>query len=428
MSTYTNPPTGTSNSPPEFRTIGFPRSSDGATAAPGETKPSAAPRAAPPRPLPKRPKGRWFVSAVILSIVFFVSRTVWNEFLAFQAYGEIEGRVLTLSPIASGTLTSIHVRDGEFVQAGQLLAFLENHDLERERIKLRGDMAIALASLQVKIAEIDSFQQGRAAESLEREAEYYKRLGELHNKQAKLVELKHTYEQNLRLKESNAISDSEAILVQTSYEGLAAEITELESSLQKLRESVIDADQLSTSSLVQSELARLRSLQADMEKLCSFETAGEIRAPAAGRIIRRAHFTGEYVRPSDIVFELLEEGSLAAVLYVTQARGNQFQPGQVVDLMVQPYADPQSFVVSRIGERMVHPPISINRYYRTNQILLPVHVVPTTQTLSSSRHELLSWIGAEVALPTFGATRTTEQMPTNQDARTLAQRKRPAGI
>lgn len=428
MSSFTNPPNaGTANSGGEFRAIGFPRSPSETPPQAGtkDPKPSAPPNraAAHPKPLPKRPKGRWFVTTVILSIVLFVVRTVWCEFLAYQAFGEIEGRVLALSPIASGTLTAIHVRDGEYVQAGQLLAFLENHDLERERLKLRGDMAIALAGLQVKLAEVESFQQGRASESLEREAEYYKRLGELHTKQSRLAELKHTYEQNLRLRESNAISENEAFVVQTSYEGLTAEITDLESSLQKLRASLIDADQLNSSSLVNAELARLRALQADFEKVSTLETAGEIRAPAAGRIIRRAHFTGEYVRPADVVFELLEEGSLAAVLYVAQACGDQFQPGKTIELVVQPHAERQSFVVSRVGDRMAHPPVSISRYYRTNQSLLPVYAVPTTQTLTSSGGGKLAWLGAEVALPTFESWKWSKTPPADVSKRFLATKR-----
>lgn len=390
------------------RSVGFPRSgyvvpTRGASAATSKASVgSKVAVVAPPKPLAKRPKGRWFISLVILSIMAFAIRTVWCEFIRYQAYGQIEGRVIRLSPITSGVITSIVVRDGDQVQPGELLATIENFELKRDREKLESELQIARVNLEIRLAEIKASRRLALSDCVRREVEYYELLGDLHNRQAQIEQLRQVFESRQQLRANNAVSESEFVAAKAAYDGQKSQIAEMKSAVETLHSAIRELTIDNSPDLIGGELARLRAIQLKQHQNDELREAFEVRAPAAGRIVRRNHFSGEFVRPESVLFELLEEGSLSAVLFFPQNKAASVRVGDEVKVVVQPNDEYQRFVISRVADQVVQPPPSLMRLYQANQALVPVYAVPVAASRKGFEDDSIAWIGAVVALPRFG--------------------------
>ena len=83
-----------------------------------------------------------------------------------------------------------------------------------------------------------------------------------------------------------------------------------------------------------------------------------------------------HARAGDVLISFLEEGSLQIVLYVPQPKSASFQPGNALDMVLDPYPERLQGTISRLGDQMEPAPEQIKRYYAAGQKLLPVHVQP----------------------------------------------------
>ena len=85
-----------------------------------------------PSPLPKRPKGRFFVGSMLLTLIAGFVYSIRSAFFSVAAHGVIEGRKLEICSLESSIIRTIHVHDGEFVRQGDPLVTLKSksHDCE----------------------------------------------------------------------------------------------------------------------------------------------------------------------------------------------------------------------------------------------------------------------------------------------------------
>ena len=120
---------------------------------PGHTVPSPA-VAVRPTPLPKRPKGRVLVSTLLICLCGGGLIAFWNALFRCEAYGSITGRIIDVSSPWHGVLQSLHVREGQAVRQGQLLATVRSHDLELQLARVGDEIQIAQATLDSQIAEL----------------------------------------------------------------------------------------------------------------------------------------------------------------------------------------------------------------------------------------------------------------------------------
>src|SRR5947209_6164523 len=124
--------------------VGFPR----------QPAPSAQTPAARPTPLPRRPKGRWFVGVLLLGACGVTVYHVWNAFFRYRAHGTITGRVVELSPPWEGVAAQFHVREGDAVRQGQLLLTLESAELRDRHARLGDEIRTAQAELEAETVKL----------------------------------------------------------------------------------------------------------------------------------------------------------------------------------------------------------------------------------------------------------------------------------
>jgi multidrug resistance efflux pump len=358
-------------------------------------------------PLKKQAKGRWFISCVIGSFLGFIGYTLWNELGRYQAFGEIEGTIIHVAPFAAGRITSVEVDEGDYVQAGQLLAVVDARELQMNLQKLRGEFQIALSNLSVRIAEVRERSQTLASEHTDRRAEYFKLLGDFHDKQAKLEELSRTFEANQSLRQSNSVSTNEFLASKSAHEGLKLQIADLQSAISTLEPIVNGHVENFESELLQTEQSGVNAIQSELAELQRLLDASRIVAPVAGRIIKRNCHPGEYVAPSQPMLELLKAGSVKGIVYLPQPKARLLKVGDTVAMEIVPLGKRQVFRVERISPELSRAPAALQSNYRAFKGLARVHTIPLEEIVDQStraRHaasDLSSWIGAELVLPRF---------------------------
>lgn len=107
-----------------------------------------------PAPLPKRPKGQWFVGLLLAALTGVVSYSVWNTYFRYEAYGTLAGSVVQSAPAIEGELAYLHVREGDAVRQGDPLYTIDSIELQHRYAQLGDELRTAQAELQSQAANL----------------------------------------------------------------------------------------------------------------------------------------------------------------------------------------------------------------------------------------------------------------------------------
>lgn len=360
---------------------------------------ASAPATRPP-PMPKRPKGRFLIASFLIGIGLLGATTLFNATLRFEAYGVVSGAVVDVSPPWSGVVTSIHVREGDEVQQGQLLANVDNLELQRQHAKLGDEIRIEQAAMEAAVADIRLETQLRTDQQLRVQADYWELYSTFLFEQYELVVLT---DRRVRLEalvkiDRTPITAAELRASRAKETGQRDKLDKLCQAVQELkrRADEFPLDREYDRDRLRPHQRRLEQLQSQLNQSRELLRRGEIRAPDSGRILKVRRFAGEFTPEGESAFEILVDGSLGATLYVPQGDSAWYQPGKVLDVAIVPNRQLTRCEVVRIGDQLEPPPKNLEPYYRKDQRLLPVTMRPVR---GNSEPEILK-LGAEVGLPT----------------------------
>ena len=370
----------------------------------GETGPVRAARLASaqapvsrPTPMPKRPKGRLLIGTFLVVAAGFGATTVWNSLLRYQAYGGVTGRVVELSAPWGGVLQSIHVREGDAVRQDQLLATVVNPELDRQVDAKRDELRVAQATLDAQVSELRFQAQLRNENQHHAVAEYYELWGQLLQEQSMLADMVAKLQRLADPSQQALVSAQSLDELRHDEAGQRAKVEKLSEAVRKLgaivEESETGAEEFH--SQLKPFALRIESLQNEIVRLRETVSLGAIRSPVNGRVIKVGRFTGEFSDPEFPIFEVLVDGSVEAVLYVSQKDASHFHEGQVLELDVPPASARATCVVIRIADQYEPVPKSIEIHYRRDEKLLPIYARP----LEGSQDAAALRLGGEVRLP-----------------------------
>lgn len=350
-----------------------------------------------PTPMPKRPKGRFLVGTFLVLVVGFGGMTVWNSLFRYQAFGAVTGRVVELSAPWGGVLQTIHVREGETVRQDQLLATVVNPELDRQVDSKRDELRIAQAMLDAQVSELRFQSQRRDDDQHRSLAEYYELWGQLLQEQSTLDDFVAKRERSDDVSGVELVAKSKLEELRFVEEGQRAKVEKLAEAVRKLR-TIVEQSKTGSEELyaqIKPFALRIEALQNEIGRLRETASLGAIRAPVNGRVIKVHRFTGEYSDPEFPIFEVLVDGSVEAVLFVSQKDSSQFFEGQLLKLDVPPATAKAKCVVVRIADQYEPVPKSIEIHYRRDEKLLPIYARP----LEGSKDSAILRLGGEVRLP-----------------------------
>jgi multidrug resistance efflux pump len=380
----------------------------------GFPRQAAAPAAVRPTPLPQRPKGRWFVSALVLGCFTFGVYHVWNSFFRYRAYGTVTGRTVQLSPSWDGVIRYVHVREGESVQQGQLLLSLDNITLRQRCAQLGDELQVAQATLEAEVSKlkwqtVSSLDQGKGAV-----AYYYEALGNLLQEQANLEYMDNSLQRARSMQLQRAISDEQIDQLRCNRKGQEAKIAKLKEGLADLkkradqteiwtRKAAPERDGLAELGKDQFKptLARIAALQAERARIQEQLDHGNIRAPTNGLVTKIHRFAGEQAKGSEPVLSMLEDGSLQVVLYLPQDASALLEVNEEIAVILEACPEPLVCTATRLGDQCEPAPEQIKRHYAQGQKLLPVYLEPKDKVAPWMALRVESVVKLPYAIPGF---------------------------
>lgn len=369
------------------------RSDSGLTrpAARGATAQTPATR---PTPMPKRPKGRLLVGVFLLLICGTGAATIWNSVFRYQAYGAVTGRVVELCAPWGGVLQTVHVREGDVVLQGQLLATVVNPELDRQIAAKLDELSVAQATLDSRVSQLRYQTRQQDDGALKTFTEYKRMRGDLREQQQLLAGYIASREKAESLVTQNLITQEALDELRVKEKAAQAKSDELVDAVRAL-EQELDKKAPELQDQLKPDVAKIEAVQNEIGRLQDTSRLGEIRAPVNGRVINVHRFTGEYSDPEFPIFDIVVDGSVEAILYVSQKHSQAFHEGLIVELDVPPSKYPAKCRVVRIADRYETVPKNIELHYRREEKLLPIYLQP----LAGAEHAEKLRLGSEVRLP-----------------------------
>jgi HlyD family secretion protein len=302
-----------------------------------------------------------------------------NLTIVVSANGTVQPeRSVNVSPKTSGVLKQLLVKEGDLVRAGQVVAYMDNSNLQGQLLQARGNLAAAEANLNKVIAGSRSQDiAGATAQVDEAQASLQKliagnRAQDIAQAQANLNKVQATYRQaeedlhrNQKLQAAGAISQQALSLARSNRDSAQAQVEQAQQALNLLKAGSRPEDIAQARSILHQRQATLNLLKAgsrpeDIAQARAQVMAAEgavaiverniddtvIRAPFAGIIARKYADPGAFVTPttagsavtsatSSSILSLASTNEIVA--QVAEASISQIQIGQVAKIQVDAY-------------------------------------------------------------------------------------------
>nr|WP_314119794.1 HlyD family efflux transporter periplasmic adaptor subunit [uncultured Campylobacter sp.] len=251
------------------------------------------------------------LTALAAAIYFNLDR---REEVAHKAYGIIDIRQSSLSFERSGRISALYRDEGDFVQAGDVLAALDTADLSFQR--------------QVQIARCDGLkfslqklQSGFRSEEIEMAAANVSAL----QNALQLATL--TNERLKSLGKTNSASKQQIDEAFYSMKRTQAQLQSAQANLRQLQSGYRGED-------VGAARANLASCEENLKYLYyQIETQSVLKAPFSGQIRARLKELGDISIPSVGVFELSEVKNKRAKFYLSENQLRFLRAGQSVRII-----------------------------------------------------------------------------------------------
>ncbi len=262
--------------------------------------------------------------------------------ITVAANGTVEAEQLTnVSPKTADRLERVIVVEGDAVEAGQVLAYMDDSDLQGQLIQAEGQLAETRANLAMLIAGNRPQEIAQAEANLARAATSFSQA-----------------EEDLRryevLYEQGAVSAQETTSYRTARDTAQAEVKSAQQALN-----------LSQSGSRQEEIAQAAATVTQAEgALTTIATQMAdtvIRAPFGGIVTARYADPGDFVSPSTAASETSSSSSSSilslasnyqVVANVAETDIAQIQTGQLVNIQADAYPDQQfEGTVAQVAEQ-----------------------------------------------------------------------------
>ncbi len=285
-------------------------------------------------------------------------QTWWENLHLFSSpasnywQGYIEGELIWLSPLTvSGQLKQVNVKQGQSVQAGELLFSVvdENEQLNMQQADAK------LRAAQAKLADAKKGQ--RPLELAEIQARIAQTEADLAFALTELKRSETLYKKQMIQQE---IVDSQASTVQKNRSRLA----ELQAQLQVAQlGGRVDA--------LQALQAEVETAQKAVEQAQWRLTQTQVNAPQTGKIVEVVHYTGEWVNAGSPVLALLPPQQLKLRFFVPESALGSLQTGRSVQFECDSCAKNLVATISYISPKAEYtPPVIYSQQTRTKLVYM----------------------------------------------------------
>lgn len=361
-------------------------------------------------PTPSMPQGvsrRWPLVLLLALAVVAIAVLIGRPFLApavadgiINLSGRIEGDQSTIAPRTGGRILEIHVREGDTIQANDLIAVLGDEQLRAREAAAEAALAqaearaasardqIAVLQAQLMQTELRTTQSRTDADGRVRQAESELAAAEAQLAQQQALHRLALFDKDAytRLAKSGAVSERQSLQAVSAADQQASAVAAAERHVDAARAAVATVRaNLATPEIraaettavqrqiaqqhaeVSSATAQIAHARAQLAEAQANRQDLTIRAPFAGTIVTRMAEPGEIVSAGMPIVTLVDLGSVYLRGYVPEGRIGLVKAGQSARVYLDSSPDePVEAVVSRIDPQATFTPE--NTYFREDRV------------------------------------------------------------
>ncbi|AFY35958.1 efflux RND transporter periplasmic adaptor subunit [Calothrix sp. PCC 7507] len=234
---------------------------------------------------------------------------------------------VNVSPKTSGVLKQLLVKEGDFVKPGQILAYMDNSNIQGQLLQARGNLAAAQANLNKVIAGNRSQDIAGSTANLNKVQATYRQAAE-------------DLRRNQKLQAQGAISQQALSLARSTSDSAQAQVEQSQQALNLLKAGSRPEDIAQARAQVMAAQGAVTIAQRNIDDTV-------IRAPFAGIIARKYADPGAFVTPttagsavtsatSSSILALASTNEIVA--QVAEASIAQIRVGQIAVIKVDAYS------------------------------------------------------------------------------------------
>jgi HlyD family secretion protein len=365
--------------------------------------PSSPPQSEPP---PARSRKPVIILAAVVLVVAAV--VVWRAFFATPAIpdsivalsGRIEGDDSAVASKTTGRILEVRVREGDTVNAGDIIATLDDAQISAREDQARSALAQAEAKGAAARDQIGVLQQQLLQNRLQVGQSKFDTEGHIKQAQADLAAAQSDLAQQqaayniaafdkdayTRLAKSGAVSERQGLQAAATADQQAAAVTAAKRRVEAAQAVLTTAQSTlsnpaireSQVSLVQSQIAAQQSeaasaaaqtqqVEAQLAEAEANRSDLTVRAPFSGTVVTRAAEPGEVINTGTAIITLLDLNKIYLRGFVPEGQIGEVKVGQSARIYLDSNPkQPVDATVSRIDPQATFTPE--NTYFRDDRI------------------------------------------------------------
>lgn len=265
------------------------------------------------------------------------------------------------SPRTGLQITQLLVEEGEMVQAGQLLAQLDQSTLNAELLQAQAQVSQA----QARLAELKA---GARTEEIQQAREQINQAkASLERSRVDLTLAEQRLKRNQDLYKEGAIAADNLDETRNRRDAAAASVSQNQANLREAEQRLKEIQRGTRPETLAQATAQLQQAQAQVKLVQTRLQETRIVAPRAGKVIEKLAQVGDLTAPSQPLFTLMEAGQLELQAKIPETQLTQVQVGQAVTITAD--SNPNLKLTGKIQE--IVPTVDQQSRQATLKIALP---------------------------------------------------------
>lgn len=267
----------------------------------------------------------------IVVVVMLIVALVWWLMTKDQVNTDdafIEGDAVTIAPKIAGYVTSLSVKDNQFVRKGDLLVEIDPRDATAQRDQAQAQLGLAVAQLHQAQVQFDLAKVQYPAQLAQAKAQQTRAEASLMNATADFrrqrgVDPRATTQQNI---------DSSNAQVRSA----AADLENAKAQVQVAAQVQLQIRQAETN--VEARQQQVEQAKAQLESTTLNLSYAQVRAPFDGYVTKRNVQLGTLVQAGSSLFSVVSKDIWVAANF-KESQLERMRPGNKVEITVDAYPD-----------------------------------------------------------------------------------------
>lgn len=286
----------------------------------------------------KMPPKKWMVRGGILIAVVAVAAIAWTLMRPsglpdgiVGSNGRIEATEIDVSAKSAGRIKEITVDEGDFVQAGDVVARMDTDVLEANRAEAEAQLAKATADIETAQTQVAQRRSERAAA-----------LADLRQREAQLAAARRRLARSETLAREGAAPMQERDDDRAEVEGASAAVEAARAQL-----AAVDATVTTAQSQVVGARSSADAARATIQRIKADIGDSALRAPRAGRVQYRVAQPGEVVAAGGRILNLVDLTDVYMTVFLPTEAAGRVALGSEVRIVLD--AAPDTFIPAKVS-------------------------------------------------------------------------------